>query len=481
MRSLFFPARRASEATANQLAASGAGGGWGYDPVDGDIGYRPVGSAGTQAGRPVPVWTLEKQRAYSVAAYRIHPMARAIIDTYTSFCVGDSGLTMQCASPIVKPIADRFWNDPRNAVVKRDEFLRDKLLMGEQAIEPMVGLMSGVTRLSIIDPTRVASVQLLAGNPLWHDSLTIGTPGFDSVDKKIVQIDDLSGRRAGEVMWWPCFRALLTDRRGSPFLSPVLDWLDSYDLLLSNLIDRTSLLRYLVWDVTLDGMDQKQIDEYVKARGGQHVPPAGSVEFHNDKVHWEAKTAEVGAAEDTQTASTIMTSVSAGAGLSKTWLAEPDGANRATSLTMAEPVRRRVSSVQNLHVGHVNELLWFAVDQAVAAGVLPAMVPSVAPGVAEGDLVPAWSTVSVTGPEVAAADAQVTAEMFVNLAQSLPVTVVGRLLSPEAARIAIAKAWEQFVGRPLSADIDILDSPDADILAEILAKSDAPAVSLKLA
>ncbi|MGL1604144.1 hypothetical protein ACSTI6_23690, partial [Vibrio parahaemolyticus] len=88
--------------------------------------------------------------------------------------------------------------------------------------------------------------------------------------------------------------------------------------------------------------------------------------------------------------------------LGKTWLAEPDGANRATSLSMAEPIRRRVGSVQKTWLAHLTELTRYAVDRAVEAGRLPAMVDV---AVAGGGTVsmPASMTVSVHGPEVAAA------------------------------------------------------------------------------
>jgi hypothetical protein len=308
------------------------------DPVDGDVGYRRVGDS----GRQMPGWTLEKTRVYSVLAYRINPMARAIVDTYTSFCVGDSGLTLQCAHPQVRPWAERFWDDPRNAVIRKDDHLRDHLLMGESANEMLVGERSGLTRFSIIDPSRVVEVLLESGNPLWPAAL--------QVDRCRAATTSSHGRpdrrhhrpARGQVLWWPSFKALLTDKRGVPFLSPILDWLDSYDTLLSNLIDRTALARWLVMDVTLEGMSQTEIDEWIKARGGIHVPTSGTIEAHNEKVTWEPKTAETGAAEDTSTAKALLTQIAGGAGLAKTWLADPEDSNRATSLTMAEPVRRRV-------------------------------------------------------------------------------------------------------------------------------------------
>ncbi|MGE3835898.1 MAG: hypothetical protein AB7H43_14110, partial [Acidimicrobiia bacterium] len=61
-RSLFFAPIR--EATAQQIAVSGAAGGAGYDPIDGDLGFRPMAGG----GREVPGFTLEKARTFSVAA-----------------------------------------------------------------------------------------------------------------------------------------------------------------------------------------------------------------------------------------------------------------------------------------------------------------------------------------------------------------------------------------------------------------------------
>src|SRR5438034_714725 len=159
MRSWFAPPTRATEATAEQLVASGAlVGGYGRDPVDGDTGYKPAG----QAGRSVPYWTAEKARTYSVAAYRSNPMARAIVDTYTSFCCGDKGLSLQCTNPEVRVVAEEFWTDPRNRLGQiQDLLLRDQLVMGEQILELMTGPVTGVTRFSPIDPQSLSHVDLV--------------------------------------------------------------------------------------------------------------------------------------------------------------------------------------------------------------------------------------------------------------------------------------------------------------------------------
>lgn len=446
------PVRRATEATVEQVVATGAmTGSYGRDPVDGDYGYRAAGSA----GREVPFWTRDKAATYSVAAYRSNPMASAIIDTYTAFCVGDSGVKLQCSNPEVQAVAEEFWNDPKNNLAAGQELaLRSQLLLGEKVYEMLVGSMSGVVRFAPIEPAAVADVVLDRGNPLWPKFLLLRPPSgeLDYRSLQVVSVDDATGLRSGQAMFWAPWKALDTDKRGMPFMTPILDWLDSYDTVISNLIDRTALARYAVFDVSIDG-DQGDVDQFVAGRGGQHLPPSGSIEVHTKAVEWKPLQVQTGAFEDTQTSKAVLTNVAAGAGLAKTWLADPEDANRATSLTMAEPVRRRVGAVQKVWLDQQTEMVRFAVDQAVAAGRLPRMVTSHDPRTGEEKEVPASQTVCVTGPEIAAADAQLNAQILLNLSTALSGMVESGILTAPAAAIAAQKAWEDYVGVPYNADI----------------------------
>jgi hypothetical protein len=457
VRSWLVPARRATEASPAQVAATGAAGGtWGGDPIDpGEAGWRPAGTS----GREVPPWTQEKSRIYSVAAYRSNPMARAIIDTYTSFCVGDTGVTYEVRNPKVREVVDEFWTDPRNNLKAiQAPLMRDQLLVGETLLEMMVGPRSGATRFSPVDTALIKDVRLLHGNPLWPDRVVFNAPFEIEVSSRVVAVDDSTGLRDGEVMFWAPFKSLITDRRGMPFLAPVLDWLDSYDTVLSNLIDRTALARYLVWDVTVEG-GQEEVDAFVKQRGGVHVPRSGSIEVHNQSVSWEAKHVQTGAYEDSAAAKSVLTLVAGGSGLAKTWLADPEDANRATSLTMAEPVRRRVQGVQDTWLGYQAELTRFAIDRAVAAKRLQAKVEATDPRTGAKYEIPASQAVTISGPEVAAADAQITAQVLLNLSTGLEKLKTIGALTPDAAAVAARKAWEDYMGVPYSAD---LGKPDAD-------------------
>lgn len=480
MRPWFLPARvsrglpaRAAEATQAQVAASGASlTSLGVDPIDGERGWKPFG----KAGREVPEWTREKAVTHSVAAFRINPMARAIIDTYTSFSVGDSGVTYQVSNPDVERVVEEFWTDPKNKVGDLQEaWLRSALIQGEDLTELMVAELSGVVRFCPIDPSHIRSVGLDSGNPLWPKEIEFApnvlSGGGDR--RSVVTFNDATQLREGQLLFWTPFKTLLTDVRSMPFLAPVLDHLDAYDMVIANLIDRTALARYLVWDVTVKG-DDDDVANFVKKRGGLHTPTSGAVEVHNDSVTWEPQFAPSGASEDSVAAGSVLTALSAGAGLAKTWLAEPDGANRATSLSMAEPVRRRVRGVQKLWLGYQTELTRFRVDQAVAAKLLAAKVKSLDAKTGKEYEIRASQSVKVTGPEVAAADAEITAKTLLNLGTGLEKFIKAGLMSKEAAAIAARKAWEQFMGVPWRPELSGPDA-DPDAIAEEVDKADEKA------
>src|SRR6266545_4632485 len=297
MKSLFVPPRkRILEATPAQIVSSGA-----YadnlnklDPIDDDRGYARLGGG----MREVPRWTHERARTYSVAAYRINPMARAIIDTYTSFCVGDTGVTLQVSSPDVRTVAEEFWADDENALGNQELYLRDLMIMGETCLELMQGEESGVVRLNPIDTTGIIGVSLRENNPLWPDKVVYQLTGGDLKEYSVVRInEETENLRQGQVYFWTPWKTILQDTRSMPFMTPILDQLDAYDTVMANLIDRTTLARYFLWDVTVHGT-QNDIERYIDERGGRAMPSSGAIEFHNESVDWQAKQVTTHAEED---------------------------------------------------------------------------------------------------------------------------------------------------------------------------------------
>ena len=462
-------ARRVTEATPSQVAISGGGLGWGVtDPVDGDRGYRPYGQRNYR--REVPASTQEKGRTYAVTSYRTNPMCTALVDTLVAFAVGDSGVSPMCTNPQVAQVVDEFWTSPWTDLGAIQEVsLRSLLLLGEKLYELMEGPNSGVIGFAPIEPALIQDVTLRKGNPLWLDEVVLTVDDERTGEKRRLKVvqpgpDEL---RFGECFFWAPWKALDTDIRGLPYINSILDVLDNYDMVLSNLVDRTALARYAAFDVTLKG-PSADVDAFIKQRGGTHLPPSASIEVHNESVEWKPLSVQTGADEDTVTTGAVLTSIAAGAGLSRHWLADPEDANRATSMSMAEPVRRRVGAVQKVWLNLMTQMCRFAVDRAVAAHRLPsAEVEVTDPKTGITSKIPASQSVIVRGPAIAAADAQITAQVMLNLATGLEKLVGMQILSPQAARQAAQYAWEQYMGVPYRAELDSTQANPDDVAQHV--------------
>src|SRR3990172_4243854 len=103
----------------------------------------------------------------------------------------------------------------------------------------MVGKSGGAVRFCPIEPAAIKGLTHISGNPLWPDKLLLppnDKTGDQDAELTIVRIDDDSGLREGDGIFWAPWRALDTDTRGLPYIHSILDWLDSYDQVLSNLI-----------------------------------------------------------------------------------------------------------------------------------------------------------------------------------------------------------------------------------------------------
>ena len=188
-------------------------------------------------------------------------------------------MKFECSDPVVRAVVDEFWNDDRNQVGEiQDLWLRSLMLLGEDLTEMLVGETSGAVYFSPIDPGHIFEVECDRGNPLWPSKIHLN-PNVAGHDEPytVVRKDLQTGLRDGQVMFWAPWRSLMTDRRGDPFLTPILDDLEAYDTVISNLVDHTAMLRYLCMDVTVKG-DETDVKKFIDQRKGTyHLLPLGEL------------------------------------------------------------------------------------------------------------------------------------------------------------------------------------------------------------
>ena len=79
----------------------------------------------------------------------------------------------------------------------------------------------------------------------------------------------------------------------------------------------------------------------------------------------------------------------------------------------------------------------------------------------------AADTVTVSGPEIAAADAQINARVLLQLSQGLEKMVKSGVMSKEAAKLAAKKAWEDLMGVPYRPELDDPEGDEGDVATAV--------------
>lgn len=363
------------------------------DPDD-DL-FRTTGSGLRDLGGNV----LRRAQDISVDLYRKNPLANRIIKIYTTFMAGD-GFTISCDNPEVQDIATEFWDAERNEMnLNHRRFARDYLLNGE-APHPVATDETGNTTIGYVDPQVISHIEASSFNRLILESVVL-RHGADEENLAIVRreqdiLEPEAGLLTGDIFFW------LNDRigastRGTPFLLPILDWLDAYDQTLWEMLERIKATRAFFWDVEVAG----GADEIAAAKKqwGTIAPRSGSVRYRTEAIKISAEQPDIGTEADVGAATYLLRLIATGAGLAPTWLGDPEDANRSTAEQMDKPVLRALQDTQVTWKADMEELLRFVVDRKVAAGMLERIVerhdeqdnPT-------GEMVPASSTVEVVVP-----------------------------------------------------------------------------------
>lgn len=303
--------------------------------------------------------------------YDRNPLAHRILELTRDFVVGD-GITYTAEDDNVKTVLDDFWDDPVNDWdLKQYSKALELGLFGEQAYPVFVNKVNGKVRIGNLDPAQVKDV---ITDPENAEEVThIVKSCKDSSEGKkleVVHVDDESGLLTGETFWF-AINKVSTAKRGRSDLLTLVDWLDGYEQMLFNQIDREALMNAFVWDVTLDGLNAEEIAAWLKKNPS---PKPGSVRAHNEKIKWEAVVPDLRATDAKNRANTILKHILGSAGYPAHWFAEGSTTNKATAQEMGVPTLKRLKSRQRYFKYMIGFIFRFVIDQAIGHGTLPKTV-----------------------------------------------------------------------------------------------------------
>jgi hypothetical protein len=324
-----------------------------------DDSWRRLTGDGNRDLAPLTQSRMQKLAHY---AWETNLLANRIIELPVAYLLSQ-GVSLRIDDEKGQAALDRHWKDGLNAwPVKLPKRVRELALFGEQCYPVFRNEHTGFVRLGYLDPALIETVVMDPENreqPIGivtrRDShgvvrryrVIVNVPEsafaertqairatFDTGDCIFMRINDLSSAT-----------------RGRSDLLAQLDWLDGYDQFLFGELDRAGFLRAWLWDVTLTGANQDEVDAKAKKIT---APAPGSVRVHNENETWEPKAPELQSADAATGARLFRNHVLGGATIPEHWYGGAEDVNRATGQSMSEPTEKMLDMRQRT-VGYLLE------------------------------------------------------------------------------------------------------------------------------
>jgi hypothetical protein len=387
---------------------------------------------------------LAQDRQAEIAYYlwKTNGLATRMLELPRDMIVG-GGFKFTAENDDVAEILERFWNDGVNQMdLTLDQRVLELGMYGEQCWPVFVSPHMGRVRLGYLDPTAIEGVQADPENA----AILLGVQTKQEVTGKprryaiILNEDEetilsTAGRQLrslyndGACFFFSVNRAL-NATRGSSDLLPLLDWLDAYENWLFDRLEWASQLGAFLWDVTLKGMNQEQIQQWLE---NNPSPKRGSVRAHNEAVEWQAVSPDLKSADLQAIQKVFLHHILSVRGWPEHWFTAGGDVNRAVGAEMSEPILKTLSKRQ----GYVKHMLAFkgryVVRQAINAGLLREKVPVKAKGSEGTVLKPAVETFKVEAPEISAKDINRISQAMAGVSAALLIGQSNRWISGEDA------------------------------------------------
>ena len=328
----------------------------------------------TGSNRDLPAVTQDRMINIAAYLYDTNLMAGRMIEIVRDYVVGD-GVTYTCKNEDVKAVLDDFWNDPiNNWELFQDNACNELGIYGEQCWPVFVDENTGKVRLGYIDPGNIAKVITDPGNCKQPIGVKLKRKGGNkgAMLKVIIQgkDSDMLSEKAIEVREkftdGECFlyqiNKLTNATRGRSDLLRSADYLDGYDQMLFNVMERPAFLNNFIWDVELEGMDDGQIKEWLK---GQKTPKPGSIRAHNEKVKWTAETPDLKGKDSEAVTNIVKNHILGGRGIPEHWYGSGANVNRASAAEMGDPTYKMLNRRRSYFKAIIMDLFTYVISKAI--------------------------------------------------------------------------------------------------------------------
>jgi hypothetical protein len=309
-----------------------------------------------------------------------NPLAGWLIDITTSFILAE-GLPYEAKNAEVKDVLDGFWNDPINRMpLYFPKHVGELHTFGELCFPAFVAAQTGRVRLGYVDPAQIMDVITDPENvkvPIgvltkgWIGE--IGGYALTAEKKKYRTIlpeeaDYVLSPLAkqlrdqftdGDCFYWS-INNVSNSPRGRSSLLPVSDWLDAYEQYLFDYADMWPLLNSFIWDLLVQGGDEKEIKKHLDA----FTKKSGSAFGHNEKVTLTALAPRLQAIDAQTGARLFRNHIMGRFGYPEHWYGGGGDVNRATAEEMAAPALKMLSTKQLAVTYILEDLFRYQISQS---------------------------------------------------------------------------------------------------------------------
>jgi len=332
-------------------------------------------SAGTNVHEDMTGWTrlsgdtgrdlnpVQRQRMVKMSAWlwQANLIANRLIELPVAYLLAE-GVKLVNEDDNYQKLLDRFWRDPINNMdIKLEKKVRELALFGEAFYPAFVNERNGHVRLGYLDPNNVADVLFDPDNPEQPIGVITKKRGTKQIYQKyriiINGLEDVFTKRTQQIrqgftdgdIFYFNINAFCNQGRGHGDLTAQADFLDLYDEFLFGEGERSQALRAFVWDVTLTGADQAEVNR----RAAEIKPPApNSVNVHNDREKWEAQSPSLNSGDTEVIGKLFRNHILSGATMPPHWFADAGDVNRANGESMGEPTLKMLTMRQR-HIKHM--------------------------------------------------------------------------------------------------------------------------------
>jgi len=335
------------------------------DPITGDK-IEPWWRNISSGLREINPQLFEKQLKTASKLWLLSPEAKRVIESKKNLILGD-GIKIVADEEKTQEVIDAFWNDPVNRWgLKQFSRVRELFLYGEQ-IYPVV-VEDYVIRLGYVDPLLVKDIKYHKLNQEIPEEVEIGLGAGDSKTFRVINTLFSDYDNLEDTCFYFAVNKLTGMKRGVSDLMVLMDTLEEFNRSMENELERGELLKNFIWDVTLQGMNDQEIEEWLRK---QSIPKPGSIRAHNELVEWKDVTPDLKAAFNEKLIDEIRNRIAVGSGLPKHWLAGIMDVNRATAKDMSEQAYKNMKEAQ----GYVREMFKTMIDVQIEVAITKRKLP----------------------------------------------------------------------------------------------------------